>query len=130
MSTPRERQIDRYLNSDPPADPGTAVFIGGRQSGKTSRMMDWLLEGTATQGIWDRVLICATAEDRDRIVQLLRAKGAPDAAKRAVRMAGAPRVGGRTVAKVGVDDAERVLSALLAPYGGSIDAITLTGTPI
>lgn len=127
MSTPRQRQIESYLNGEQQG-PDTAVFIGGRQSGKTTRMIDWMLAGEVIDGVWDRVLVCATAEDRRRICDLLRARSAPGAACLAVRMADSPRFPDPPTRMIGVDDADRVLAALLGP--GKIEAMTLTGSPV
>jgi hypothetical protein len=97
------------------------VMIGGRRSGKTTRMMEWVL---STE---DAVVVVATAKQRKWWVDSLRREGLTRATaeSRVVLPGGKDRLRGRRV-RLGVDDAEWVLAAFL---GQAPERMTATAVP-
>lgn len=94
--------------------------IGGRQTGKTSRMLQWMLSQPEDES---RVIIVHSEHEAQRLRQILKNSGIEVDAWKIVRADQARNLMGRDVV-LGIDNLDLILGSL---FGRSVSRISATG---
>jgi hypothetical protein len=106
----------------------TAFMIRGRQGGKTTELLTWLLDHP------DRCVLVLDEQRRRSLVRMLgqmeRAKVSD--AKRILTLTDISYNGlrGSTATDIGIDDLDAILPILLGPWHKTIGMVTATGVSI
>lgn len=105
------------------------LHVGGRQVGKTTRLVHWLVEGRAiTKGVgWTRVIFVSSAAERERIINMLLAEyGAIVDWSALVRSPGPNSLQGINMqaTEIGIDEVQWFLSSM---FNAQIGYLTITG---
>lgn len=88
------------------SDDNILIEFGGRRTGRTSRMIDWLIESEPES---KRVIFCYSAQEAMRLAKLAKEKCGTVEDWQFVAYGNSTRLHGKEVSEVGVDNLELCL---------------------